>query len=117
MFGLNSRRLFYIAVIAAVGYSASQYVPPYFDAIQFADFVRQEVKFAGPSRKTKDDVVANVVAKAREFNLGITPKDVRVTKRGPYMTLDVDYKRPIDMWIYKHDLRFHISESGEIFEK
>jgi len=32
------------------------------------------------------------------------------------LTVEFDYHWPINLRVYKHDLVFHVSESGEIFE-
>ena len=42
--------------------------------------------------------------------------DIRITKRGPSFMLEVEYHWPIDLKVYKHELIFHTSEFGEIFE-
>jgi hypothetical protein len=117
MFGLNSKRIFGLAVLALVAFAGFQYIPPYINAFQFNDFVRQEVKFAGPSRRTTEDVRNSIVAKAQEVNLPVGPRDIKITRRGPTFTLDLQYRVPIDMRVYQHDLVFEVNESGEAFER
>jgi hypothetical protein len=117
MFGLNARRVFYILIIAAVIFVGAQYALPVFYSFQFNDFVRQQVKFAGVGRKTTDDVRREVLDKAKEFSIPITSRDIHITRRGPAFTLDLEYSWPIDLRVYKHDLKFHTSETGESFEK
>ena len=77
---------------------------PYFAAFQFNDYVRQEVKYAAASRKTVDVLRADILAKAKELGIPLTKNDIRITKRGPSFTLDVEYRWPIDLKVYKHDL-------------
>src|SRR5262245_32229428 len=117
MLGLNARRIFYIVVLVVIGFVASQYIPALFNSLQFNDFIRQEVKFAGTSRKTTDDVVRDIMEKAKEFQIPVTAKDVRITRRGPSFTLDLEYDIPVDLRVYRHVLRFHASENGESFDK
>ena len=103
-------------VIAIVAFAASQYVPAYFAAFQFNDFVRQEVKYAATSRKTADALRNDIVEKAIELGIPLTKKEVRITKRGASSTVDIDYRWQIDMKVYQQELTFHTSQSGELFE-
>jgi hypothetical protein len=116
MFGLNGRRFLILLIVVVLFYSAAQYVPAYFAAFQFNDYVRQEVKYAASSRKTADALRTGILLKAGELGIPITKNDVRITKRGPSFTVEVEYRWPIDLKVYHHELIFHTSQSGEIFE-
>lgn len=116
MFGLSGRHLLGLLVLSALIFAATQYVPAYFAAFQFNDFVRQEVKYAGTQRKTAQVLRDDIVRKAKELSIPITARDIRITRRGPAFTLELDYSWPIDLRVYRHELTFHTSESGELFE-
>lgn len=116
MFGLNGRQIFILLVLVALLFAGAQYVPAYFAAFQFNDFVRQEVKFAVTNRKNTDALRIDVAQRASELGIAIKAKDVRIVRRGPAFTLEVDYRWPINMKVYQQELMFHVSESGEIFE-
>jgi hypothetical protein len=116
MFGLSGRSIFFLLLLVGILFAATQYVPAYFAAFQFNDYIRQEVKYAVTSRKTTENVRGEIVQKAEELGISVRPKDIKITRRGPSFTLDLEYHWPINMRLYKHDLVFHTSESGEIFE-
>lgn len=116
MFGLSGRHFLILLLIIGLFFAGAQYVPAYFAAFQFNDFIRQEVKFALTSRKTADALRADIVQKAKELEIPVTARDIHITRRGPSFTLDVEYRWPIDMKVYQHELIFHASESGEVFE-
>ena len=116
MFGLNPRQLFFILLLVAAGFAAAQYVPGYFNAFQLNDFIRQEVRYAASARKTPEIIAKGIVDRARELSILVNPRDVRITRRGPSFTIDLDYKWPIDLRVYQHELIFHSTESGEVFE-
>src|SRR5262245_26574789 len=103
MFGLTGRRLFILLIVAGLLFAGWRYIPAYVAAFEFDDYVRQQVKFAGTSRKTIDMVRTDVLAKANELGVPITKKDIRVTRQGPSFTLEVDYRWPIDMKVYHHE--------------
>ena len=117
MFGLNPRRISIIAFILIVIFLAQQYVPPYFARFQFGDDVRQTVKYAAATRKNLDAVRREILELAEEDGVNLTTKDIKITQRGPSFTVDIDYKWPIDLKVHQYELPFHISESGEVFEK
>jgi hypothetical protein len=116
MFGLNGRQVFFILVFVAVLFAATQYGPAYFAAFQFNDFVRQEVKFAAAAQKDVDRVRNEILEKAMELGILLGRRDIRMTRRGPAVIVEFEYRWPIDLRVYQHDLVFHVSESGEMFE-
>ena len=117
MFGLTPKRVFFVAFVVAVVFLAKEYVPPLFARFQFGDSVRQTVKYAAASDKDVEAVRREIVSAAGEYGINITPKDVRITKRGPWFSVDIEYTWPIDLRFKKYDMEFHISEAGEIFER
>jgi len=116
MFGLSGRQIFILLIVIVLVYAGIQYVPAYFASFQFNDFIREEVKFAFSSRKTVNAVRADVIKKAKELDISIMPDDIHITRRGPSFRLELEYRWPIDLKIYKHELIFHASETGEVFE-
>ena len=116
MFGLSGRQILILLILVALLFAASRYVPAYVAAFQFNDYVRQEVKYAASARKTAESLRTEIFDKAGELGIPIKKNDIRITKKGPSFTLEVDYRWPIDMKVYRHQLTFHTSESGEIFE-
>jgi hypothetical protein len=116
MFGLNGRQFFFLLVLILLLFAGTQYVPGWFVALQFNDYVRQEVKFAVTARKTPEAVRTEVVDKATELGIALTDKDVHITRRGPAFNMVIDYHWPINLRVYSHELSFHVDESGEVFE-
>jgi hypothetical protein len=117
MFGLNPRQLFLILLLVCALFAGSQYVPVYFKALQFNDFIRGEAKFAASSRKTTETLKTAITEKAKELEIPITARDIQITRRGPAFQLELDYSFPVDLRVYQHEVRFHVSEAGELFEK
>jgi hypothetical protein len=116
MFGLSGRQIFILLVLIAFLFAATQYGPAYFAAFQFNDFIRQEVKFAVTNRKTPDRLRLDIAQKASDLGIPVKPRDIHITRRGPSFTVELEYHFPINMRVYRHELVFHASESGEIFE-
>jgi hypothetical protein len=117
MFGLNARQIFLLLLLVAALFVGSQVVPAYFDAFQFDDYIKQEVKYAAASQRTTDDVRARIVEKAKEFDIALAPEDILIKRRGPVFTLEFNYIIPVELRAYRRALTFHVSESGEIYDK
>src|SRR5262245_9493713 len=117
MLGLTPRRLVFIAFIVAVIFLARQYAPPLFARFQFGDDVRHTVKYAAAQHQGPNEVLTEVLRLAEEDGVEIAAENIKITRRGYSFTVDIDYSVPIDLKVYKYDLKFHISESGEVFTK
>jgi hypothetical protein len=117
MLGLNPRRLFYIAVLVVLVLLGRQYVPPYFSRFQFGDDVRQTVKYAAAQHQDLEAVKKEILRIAEEDGVPVGPENIQFTRRGLSFTVDIDYTWPIDLRFHQYDLKFHISESGEVFGK
>jgi hypothetical protein len=116
MFGLSGRQIFILLVLIAFLFAGAQYVPAYFAAFQFNDYVRQEVKYAASARKTPEAIRGEVLQKANELGISLTKNDVRLTKQGPAFRVQIEYHWPINLRVYQHDILFHVNEQGELFE-
>jgi hypothetical protein len=117
MFGLNAKQIFMLLLLILALYAGSQLIPAYFNAFQFNDYIKQEVRFAVANRRTGDALKAKIVEKAHEYDIPVRTKDIRITRRGPSFTLELDYLIPVDLRFYKRDINFHVSESGELFDQ
>jgi hypothetical protein len=115
MFGLSPKKLFMLALLAAGVFVGVQYAQVFLTKYQFGDAVRQSVKYAASTRKSPDTVRREVLEKAEELGIAISPKDVHIVKRGPAFNLELSYQMPVNLRVYEHVLTFEVSESGETF--
>jgi hypothetical protein len=116
MFGLSGRQIFILTVLVLLLFAGTQYGPAYFAAFQYNDFIHQEVTFAVTNRKTPERLRTDIVQRGNELGIHVTPKDIHITRRGPAFTVELEYHWPINMRLYHHELVFHSSESGELFD-
>jgi hypothetical protein len=116
MFGLSGRQIFILTLLVLVLFAGTQYGPAYFAAFQYNDFIHQEVIFAVTNRKTPETLRTEIVQKGNELGIHVNPKDIRIIRRGPAFTLELEYHWPIDMRVYRQQLVFHSSESGALFD-
>jgi hypothetical protein len=116
MFGLSGRQIFILLILFVLLFAGAQYIPAYFAAFQFNDYVRQEVKYALTSRKPPEAIRGEALEKAKELGIALTKDDIQIARRGPSFTVNIEYRWPIDLRLYQHELVFHASQTGEVFE-
>jgi hypothetical protein len=115
MFGLSGRQIFILLVLVGLLVAGTQYGPAYFAAFQYNDYIHQEVTFAVTNRKTPEMLRAEIVQKGSDLGIHVDPKEIHITRRGPAFTLELEYRWPINLRVYRHQLVFHSMESGEVF--
>ena len=115
MLALLPRGTAYVLLFAVLVFVGFHYVPIYVHVFQFDDFVRQQVKFAGSSKRSIATVTENILFKAEELGLPVEDDNIKVTRDGPFFTVDLSYKVPVDLRIYQHELEFESSLSGQTF--
>lgn len=113
MFGLTPKQLIRLAIIACAIYAISQYLPAYFYHFEFDDSVKQEVQFAALRRKTTQELRTAILQKASDFYRPVESGNIKITQKGTTLTVDVTYSVPINLFVYKHELRFESRASGE----
>ena len=116
MFGLLPKRTFTVVIVAALIFAGIQYIPVYFDAWQFYDSVRQEVKFAGTSRQSIDSVREAVLRLASDHEVPLRERELGVTSQGPFFVVDIYYSVPIDLRVLQHEVEFDWRLTGETFQ-
>jgi hypothetical protein len=115
MFGLTIKRVVWIAILLVLLLAASQYIPPYVAYYQLDSAVKHSVRFAAASRRTMDAVKLDVISRANELGITISPKDITITNHGSNFTLAFAYTWPINMRAYQDTLTFEVSAIGETF--
>ncbi len=115
MLALLPRGTAYVLLFVVLVYFGFHYAPIYLHAYQFNDFVRSEVKFAGGSRRSVSTITENILVKAAQLDLPVEKDNIKVTREGPFFTVDLSYKVPVDLRIYQHELEFESSLSGQTF--
>ena len=55
-----------------------------------------------------------LLEKAETYFLPITPDDIQIKEEEGLIRVNVDYRVPVDLFVFKHELNFHASGSGLI---
>ena len=95
-----------IAVLLVMAGMGILLIPPYAENWQLQGFINQLAQDPATAQKTPEIVRANIVDKAASLGLPVHIDDVRVTKSGDGMKIEVLYIVRIDFPIYTVDLHF-----------
>ena len=101
------KALLAFAIVIGVVYVAYVMGPPYFNNYQFQDDLNTEVRFLQNAGKTDEDIKAEVVKKASDDGIVITPQQVRITRANKTITVEVIYTVHVDLPGYSTDMNFH----------
>lgn len=104
--------LVFLAILAAAGYLASLYIPPYWTYLSMHDPVKEAAMNAGRGGEAK--ARAELVARARDLGLLLEEEAVEFVQEGPEQVVRVDWAVPIELPRYLHTLRFHIEKRSPL---
>jgi hypothetical protein len=105
--------IFGIGLFLALGLVGLKVIPPYFANYELEDAIKTEATQSTYSTRTEDDVRDAVIKTARNYDIALTPKQVKVTRIGGFGTgtlnIQIDYSVPLDLPGYSGTLEFHPS--------
>jgi len=102
------------AMVALVGFKV---IPPYFSNYELEDSIKTESVQATYSTRSEDDVRDAVIKQARNYDIALTPKQVKVTRVGSFgngsLSIEADYSVPLDLPGYSTTLEFHATSKNK----
>jgi hypothetical protein len=112
------RRLVIWVLFGAAFFVTIQFIPAYFYASEFDDFVKDEVKFA-PTRESTDreHLTEHITAASLHYGVQIDRKGISVSKSRnsdsdlETLTVSVAYSIPVDLYYFTRPLHRHVEAS------
>jgi len=105
-----------LAIFASVGLVAIKVIPPFFSNYEFEDSIKNEALQSTYSTRTEDDIRDSVIKHARDYDIVLSPKQVKVSRSGNYgsgnLLIEADYSVPLDLPGYSTTLNFHPSTAN-----
>lgn len=101
----NVKLIFAIIFLALVGWLAFKTLPVYVNNYQLNDDIKQLAIQATVDRSSVESVQNKVLGYAKDLNLPVNREDVKV-QVGTRVTIDIDFKVPIDLKFYSFDMHF-----------
>src|SRR5215467_4448068 len=104
-------------VIVAVAFLGLKFLPVYFSNYEFEDFIKEEALHSTYSTRSEDDIREAVIKHARDFDIDLTAKQVKVSRTGTNgngsLTIEAEYSIPVNMPGYSTVLEFHPSSNNK----
>ena len=94
------------AILVFMVYAAVKMVPPYVAEYELSDKMLETARFASVNRNSEEQIREAIWKTIEDLQIPASKEDVKVTASGGRVTIDVDYKVPIDLMVYKFDLHF-----------
>ena len=100
-------------VFILVAFVAWKAVPVKVTSAQLHDFMDEQAKFAQNS--TSDRIYKAVMNKAKELNITVDAKALRVDRTPDYIKMKIEYTIPVDFGVYVYQWHFEHVVDRPIF--
>jgi len=104
-------------IIVGGMYTAFKVAPPYFNAYQFQDAIKDEATHDSYANKSEDDIRASIFKKAQELDIPIAQDNIKVQRSGQSFSGTVVIHAPyvvhVDLPGYPLDLHFDASTENK----
>jgi hypothetical protein len=95
--------------IVAVFVMLARYFPVIYYSSMFNDFVKQE---AVQQNRVPPQLRQALLERANAYFLPVKPDDIEIKEGEGLIRVKVDYRVPVDLFVFKHELSFHASGAG-----
>ena len=95
-----------IVLVSLLGFM--RYIPIYYSFAEYSEFVKHETGRAVSESQLKQ----SLINEARLYSLPVNESDITITETDNVLRVTVDYKVPLKMIIFNHDLKFHTIAGG-----
>lgn len=117
MFGrIRSRRgagnigcLLLMAIVAASVYAGFQYAMPKLRYSSFSDRLNESVYHF--QRQPEDAIRRQIIDMAAEFDIALTPEQVKVSSVTNKLTIELSYQKVLDLKVWQTTLPFELRRS------
>ena len=106
-----------VGVMVLVGILCIKLIPPFFSNYQFEDFIKNEALQSTYGTRSEEDIRDSVVKHARDYDIQLTIKQVRVSRTGTggtgSLSIEAEYSIPVSLPGYSTTLEFHPSTKNK----
>ena len=97
-----------ICIAAVTFFLLARYFPVIYYAVEYNDFVKQEAQ----RMQVAPQLQRSLLDQAQLYFLPIKPGDIRINENDGLIRVHIDYKVPINLFVFKHELNFHATGAG-----
>lgn len=105
--------LFWLLVVLVAVMVGFKVIPVKIATMQLKDFMEELAMTQ--SRQTGAFFVREISNKAKELDLDIPKKQIKVRKSAERVVIDIDFVVPLDFYFYQHDWNIHLHLDRDIY--
>ncbi len=109
--------VFGFAVFGVLALVGLKVIPPYFSNYELEDAIKTESVQATYSTRSEEDIRDTIIKQARNYDIALTPKQVKVTRVGGFgsgsLNIEAEYSVPLELPGYSTTLEFHPSTKNK----
>jgi hypothetical protein len=109
--------VFGFAIFGALALISLRVLPPFFSNYELEDAIKTESVQAMYSTRSEDDIRETIIKQARNYDIALTPKQVKVSRVGGFgagsLNIEAEYSVPLDLPGYSTTLDFHPSSKNK----
>ena len=107
-------RLGFVISLVVVGiflFLGFNIIPVRIDAYEFKDILRTEARL-GAVRNTNAEVSKRILAHAKEMQIPLIAKNLKVTRNQREVSITAKYEQPIDLKVMVYTYKFNVTETS-----
>ncbi|HEY1465235.1 MAG TPA: DUF4845 domain-containing protein [Terriglobales bacterium] len=114
----TSKLIFGLVIVGLVIYLGIEVVPAYYANYEFQDAISRAALDNTYRSATEDDIQAQLMKSAKEYDVPITAEDIKVVRTGYVggagaVSIDVNYTVHVPLPVYSLDLHFNPSSTNK----
>ena len=106
--------VFALCLVGCAVFTGSKVIPVRVAAYEFRDFVQQECRHAAV-RPDDSDSVKRILGKAKELELPLQKKDLKVSRTNSEMIISATFMKPIDLKLTTYQYKFDVKARAPLF--
>ncbi|PSH04459.1 MAG: hypothetical protein CXZ00_06445 [Acidobacteria bacterium] len=107
------RSIFGLLVLLVGGFVLYRVLPAYWGDFKLGRLIEEQSVVNTYNTKSDGEIAALIAQKANEFDVPLTPEEVKVQREAGRLTITAEYAVHVDLPIYPLDLNFKTSNTNK----
>jgi hypothetical protein len=103
-----------VIVVGIAIFLGAKIIPVRVTAYEFRDVLREEARY-GAVRHNDQAVVERIMKKAKELEVPLSPKDLKIHRTTGEIVISASYQESIDLKVTTYVYRFNATERAPLF--
>jgi hypothetical protein len=105
------KAILFLAVFVSLIFIGFKTIPAYVAEYQLADKMQEVARYSVVNRQSEEQVRDSIFKVVQDLDIPATKEDIKVTSTNSLVTINVDYRVPVDLLVYSTEM--HFSPSSE----